>query len=694
MSKTVRVQTPKQDKPVGFYKENGKTRPITKKKGKSRRKVVRRKQLSKKDVASSAQVAELTRFMTGYLSGRNDVRVRFHGSNNLFAASDGYGAPIIMLPSWAGYELPMNGYETWRVYRQGTWHETQHIKYTPRGMYGLVPEVDGLHPNVAKTLVNIIEDRRIEDLGAEYHRGVGPERAYTQGYAYALRPKVDEIPVPEAQILEGFTQKMLIGRMKGEIPENYEEIVDEAVEYALEKLGEMKKHPAKSEKITDALEKLVKEVADKLKLVNTPPPEGQGQDPGQDGEGEEGEGQGQSQDGEGEDGEGGTPGPGQGQGDPDVGSGSGADEDDDEDDEALEGIEDEDDGLGKDIPHIDWDETFRAPTDPELAKKAKKDVDKQMEEFFDKEREDAEKAGRIERGDGDTDPGETYVEDIENAIKGTEDSRSEFESIQKGGDEPSELAGMFTPLSDLSPTGPYVDSKFKREMDKRLKAWRTGLSKKHGETGHMLDVDSLIRTKGQKKPKPFVKIQRRNVKGKKYLFVLDFSGSISNVQEEYKRAIINTMEALDTIGAKTAVFGFGGFNAAGSRTVGGFKVKTFEERRWRPVHASKVAGVTAAGNTPTGETYARLERYIKKNRPEYVITLTDGEANSTPAVADMNKQLKKHTKMVAFGIAGDQLEAGRIKRYFDDVDYRKSFTVSKDEIHKLPGKLVNMIAPR
>ncbi|MBC8223560.1 VWA domain-containing protein [Candidatus Bathyarchaeota archaeon] len=686
MSKTVRVQTPKQqEKPVGFYKEGGKTRPITKK-GPGRRKVVRRSNLSKKDVASSAQVAELTRFMTGYLSGRNDVRVRFHGANDLFAASEGYGAPVIMLPSWAGYELPMDGYETWRVYRQGTWHETQHIKYTPRGMYGLLPEVPGLHPNVTKTLVNIIEDRRIEDLGAEYHKGVGPERDYTQGYAYALRPKVDEIPVPEAQILEGFTQKMLIGRLNGMLPENYEEIVDEAVEYALEKLGEMKKHPAKSEKITDALEKLVEEVADKLKLVNTPPPDGQGQsqDPGQDGEGEEGEG--------------GTPGPGQGQdqgqGDPDAGSGSGADEDDDEDDEALEGIEDEDDDEPKDIPHIDWDETFRAPNDPELAKKAKKDVDKKMDEFFDKEREDAEKAGRIKRGDGDTDPSETYVDDIEKAIKGTEDSRSEFESIQKGGDEPSELAGMFTPLSDLAPTGPYVDSKFKREMDKRLKAWRTGLSKKYDKTGHMLDVDSLIRTKGQKKPKPFVKIQRRSVKGKKYLFVLDFSGSISGVQEEYKKAIINTMEALDTIGAKTAVFGFGGFDVAGSRTTGGFKVKTFEERRWRPVHASKVAGVHAAGMTPTGNTYARLEKYIKKNRPQYVITLTDGEANSTTAVADMNKQLKKHTKMVAFGIAGSEHEEERMKRYFDDVDYRKSFTVSTDEINKLPGKLVNMIAPR
>ena len=369
------------NKPVGFYKEDGKTRPLTKKKGQRRRKVVRRKPLSKKDVASSAQVAELTRFMAGYLSGRSDVRVRFHGANDLFAASDGYGAPVIMLPSWAGYELPMDGYETWRVYRQGTWHETQHIKYTSRGVYSLAPDVPGLHPNVSKTLVNIIEDRRIEDLGAEYHRGVGPERDYTQGYAYALRPKVDEIPVPEAQILEAFTQKMLIGRLNGEIPENFEEIVNEAVEHALETLGKMKKHPVKSEKITDAMEKLVKEVADKLKLVNTPPPEGQSQDQGQDGEGEEGQDQGQGQDEEGEEGPGG---PGQGQGDPVVpgaGSGSGADEGDDEADEALEGIEDEDDDGPKDIPHIDWDETFRAPTDPELAKKAKKEVDKAVEQI-------------------------------------------------------------------------------------------------------------------------------------------------------------------------------------------------------------------------------------------------------------------------------------------------------------------------
>ena len=735
MSKTTtkkRVRTPKKDdKPVGFYKKGGKTRPITRPKGKERpfEKIIRRSHLSKKEIASGAQVAELTRFLTGYLSGRPEVRVRFHGSNDLFAASDRGRVPEVYLPSWSGYELPVDGFETWRVYRQGTWHESQHLKYTPKGVYSLAPAIDGLSPKVTKTLVNIIEDRRIEDLGVEYHRGIGPERDYTQGYAYALRPKIDEIPIPESQVFEAFTQLMLIGRLNGKLPDEYQVLVDEAVEIALKYIEQMNKHPHKSKKIAEDMEKAVKEVVEKLKLKNLPKYDEDGE-----GEGEgEGEGQGdgpgghpemicehcgenmlgradrsdlgqrmlrsvstgkthkgtmscphcggknriavqEGEGGEGGDGSGGIPGPGGGES---VAGGGG------------NPLEDEDGNI--DIPHIDWDETFRAPKNPELAQKAKDEVEKKINEFFEKERKDAEENGRIKREDGDNDPHKTYVEDVEAAIKGTEDSRSEFDSIQRGGNEPSELKGMFSPLSDLAPVGPYLDSKFKKDMNKRLKTWRTGLSRKHETSGHALDVGAYINTKGHKKPKPFVRYNRRNVKGKKYLFVLDFSGSTSRVQNDYKKAIINTMEALDTIGAKVAVFGFGTFETAGMRTGGGFKVKTFEEGPWRGVHASKLAGVSSGGGTPTGPTYARLEKYIKKNRPQYTITLTDGSADSPDAVEVMNKKLKRHTKMVAFGIAGSEQYADTMKGYFDNVNYRKSFTVT--DVKDIPKKLVDMIAP-
>ena len=344
----------------------------------------------------------------------------------------------------------------------------------------------------------------------------------------------------------------------------------------------------------------------------------------------------------------------------------------------------------KDFPVVEWDETF-TPMDKKEADESRKEAKDKIEEFFDEEQEEAEKEGKKKRGK-DSDPDATYADDVEKARKGTEEARAEFDRIKKGGDEAPEIKGEFIPLTDVEDTTRYRDPGFKRDMSKRLKTWRTGAKAETAKSGRRVSPRAFV----AREKEPFRRLRRKSVKGKKYLFVLDFSDSISyhgSCETEYKKAIINTLEALDEIGAKTAVFGFGSFDIGGTRAEGHFKVKDFKEARWRPVHAQKVAGVRPGGNTPTSEAYSKLRRYIRKEKPEYVITLTDGEANDRLGVKNMNGELGKHTRMVAFGIAADGKVEEQMKAYLDAVKYDRSFTVTRDNIGEIPKQLIDMIAP-
>jgi len=741
-------------KPAGFFKEDGKTKPrYAPKKGKRKGKVVRRKRekVSHSEMASDAQVAEIARKLTTNFSDRGEpVKVLFHDEHNKFAANETGIQPLVMLPKWSKFNLPVEGYESWILYRQGTWHEAQHLKFSPRGLYRLNPDIPGLDPRISRALVNIIEDRRVNDLGVTDHVGAIPGRKYEQGYAAFLRADeerglgpLDQIEPPEAQIFEAFTQKMLLGGLNGSIPPEYEELVDDAVAYALKQIKKMNKHGKKSEEITAIMDKVAKKVADKLKLVKGPPQPPDGPDGPDQGmlcpncgkdmlqnalmntaigkvrtgkvtcphcgekseiavqEGGEGKGKGKgvpipipgggSGGGQGDDGDKGDDGD---EGDDDgEGGGQGDDDDGPQGPKTFPIIEDDDDGPQgpKTFPIIEWDETFTPMTKKE-AEKLKKEAEEKIEEFFDKEKEKAEKAGRTKRGKK-AKPGDTYAEDIEKAREGTEEAKAEFERIEKGNDPP-ELQGEFIPLTDVEDVTPYKDSTFRGEMRKRLKAWRVGAKAEKAKTGRRISPIGYVT--GAKKP--FRRARRKSVKGKKYLFVLDFSQSIRSQEKEYKTAIINVMEALDEIGAKTAVFGFGGFEIGGDRQQGHFKVKDFREASWRPVHAQKVAGVSANLNhTPTATAYKKLEKYIRKERPEYVITLTDGGANENHVATDvylgmvnrMNEKLGRYTRMVAFGIGNESAMQG----YFDHVKYDQTFTVDSRDIHLIPRRLIEMIAP-
>ena len=206
--------------------------------------------------------------------------------------------------------------------------------------------------------------------------------------------------------------------------------------------------------------------------------------------------------------------------------------------------------------------------------------------------------------------------------------------------------------------------------------------------GSILKVKQYIKTKGKY---PYITRIKKSAKGRKILFVADFSGSVHSFQEHYKKALVSALEVLDSIGVKTALFGFGGEPSGGDYFF--FKIKKFEEPKWTVNHAAKVAALQGYGGTPTDRAYRGLEKYIKEHRPDVVVTLTDGFPDSFSGTEEMVKRLKKYTKMVAFGIAGSEEEAERMEAKLKFFGYNKAFTITTDQMSRLPKKLVDLIAP-
>ena len=224
-------------------------------------------------------------------------------------------------------------------------------------------------------------------------------------------------------------------------------------------------------------------------------------------------------------------------------------------------------------------------------------------------------------------------------------------------------------------------------MNTALKEWKTGYVKKTGASGSKLSIKEFIRTKGEE---PFTTRIQQSAKGRKILVIADFSGSIQSFQNEYKKAIVSSMEVLDGIGSKTALFSFGGQEGGGS-TDGFFSVKKFEEPKWLQVHSAKTAVLTAEGGTPTADVYEGLSGYIRRHRPDVTLTLTDGGPNDPDLVKQEIAKLKTSTKMVAFGIGGNLEGAKQITTALDQFGYSKVFGVSN--VSEIPRKLVAMIAP-
>jgi len=661
---------------------------------------------------SYASINELTRYLGGYLSGERDVQIRT-SPQGFYACKVEEGEKTIFLPDWRTYDIPLSGVDKWRIYRNGEWHETQHLKYTPKDLW----QYSKFDPT-KRDIANIIEDRRIEDLGIQYHRGYIPEKIYANAVGFAMRPSVSDLwhKGEEEQAKgntyaadhyyaqahrEAYLQKLIVKNQKGTLPQDQQALVDEVTVHTEETLRDFnKKHPNLDRdmhcyEILDMLDKESNFVTEKLNLRNRQPPRN-------------------------------------------------AEED-------------------------DWQNTYTSSQAEKQRRENKQTPQRQqqqvkddMEKHFRDMKDKAEKKGRKSRSDAESgkmvcphcgkemfqtltcphcgyklemekkagkgevkpsmeDEAEFYVDDVDKAREGSKHVVEEFKNIQsgRGFELPEGLSTEWMPVADVKPTSPYSDPKFSNEMRLRMKDWRTGRKMEIEKTGQLVNVPAYVSTHGEKS---FSRLTRKTVKGEKYLFVLDFSGSMMGRQNEYKKAVINSLETLDGVGAKVAVFSFASTEdpekaLAGKvsgpdfrRSQGFYRVKTFEQGKWKPSDSGRVASLYAGYEcTPTARTYAELETYVKKHKPDIMVTITDGVPDEFARTAEQVQKLKRHTRMVAYGIAtkaddkyrqnnpSDAEKYDREKMEIMNQDlqglgYHRHFVVN--DVRDIPRRLVDLIAPK
>jgi hypothetical protein len=555
--------------------------------------------------ATVANVMDVTYFLSRYLSGKNNVVVSPSKSMAGFSAqvrrnTKGQTFYQLNLPHWSTFDLPVKGFDKYRIYREGVWHESCHVRYTPMGLFGATSQNPVIHD-----LVNIIEDRRIEDLGAKEWRGYVPERLYAQAYAWALRPSVDKLKTPEEQRYEAFIQRLLIGKYKGKLPKEDADIVEEVAKKVENELARIE-NEKNDWRIEKAVLDLAEEAAKKLNVTNVPDPR------------------------------------------PRSGSNS------------------------------SWEETFTE----QYANKQnvdEKEVADQIDEFF----KEKEKQAKKEEPEEEAKPTEITQGDVQQAKQGSVDVRSEYEKIQRKEPVDPDLM-QWQPVAAQSPASLYRDSRFINAMNTFLQAWKEGYKRIVGKSGASFSVKEYIR----KQDEPFITRLKKSVKGKKLLILADFSGSMTDHEPEYKRALISAVEVLDSIGSNLAFFTFAEDPAQGT---GFFRVKTFEEQKWTNTHSAKLAALEAGYNcTPTGSAYRALARYIQKHKPDITVTVTDGEPDSMLDASEMIARLKRHTRMVAFGISAPNAQAReRMERSLRDQGYHKSFAVTN--VYDIPPKLVSLL---
>jgi hypothetical protein len=372
--------------------------------------------------------------------------------------------------------------------------------------------------------------------------------------------------------------------------------------------------------------------------------------------------------------------------------------------------------IGKELEQRSWANNGEASMSPdETWESGKGDPEdnptEQMQKYLETVKKDAEEQGKKDRKDGeDQDPAEIYAEDVEQALnKEDAQARNEFEQFTSGKQLEKGMES-FAPVVEGESIAQYLDPVFKRKMNNKLREWRTGRSREVSEKSGRVSPRAIRRTRGKK---PYVKKARKSVKGEKYLFVVDFSGSISGMDQNYKKALINTLETLNSIKAKQAVVGFGGLKTERGPLQGHFKIKSFEEGNWNATHATKLAAMKPEGDTPTHRAYQNLTRYVQRHKPDKIITVTDGAPDSIDATNEAIKRLRnisRRSKFVAFGVipkAGTEIKlpwetyvvteqdekhaTEHLTASLKQQDYDDSFL--EKEIDKLPERIINLIAP-
>jgi len=213
----------------------------------------------------------------------------------------------------------------------------------------------------------------------------------------------------------------------------------------------------------------------------------------------------------------------------------------------------------------------------------------------------------------------------------------------------------------------------------KVKEWRTGWHEQHVRTGDEFDEEAYL--EGHE---PFFTDIKKVIKSR-VLILLDHSSSVSDIQQDYKKAACALCEVLWFLKVKFAMYAFNTVE----KQVMCWAIKP-EDVKWNNVAAKRLAQIQANGGTPLAEVYDKLLPIVNAKKPDIFLTLSDGEPSDPDAVRAMVKTFKSlGIKMVAIGLGPDTTRATIIANNLKLLGYERTLAVSR--LNDIPNKVLNVL---
>lgn len=136
---------------------------------------------------------ETLSFLCRAWSENKDARFRWAGAHQ-FSADTGKQVIFISNIRDTSVHPDLEGFNRWRAWRFLTFHESLHLKLSPRkGPKKVLESVSSSDPALLESLYRIFEDIRIESVGLETYVGYIPERDFFTAVNYVqFRRKLEE----------------------------------------------------------------------------------------------------------------------------------------------------------------------------------------------------------------------------------------------------------------------------------------------------------------------------------------------------------------------------------------------------------------------------------------------------------------------------------------------------------------------
>jgi len=243
----------------------------------------------------------------------------------------------------------------------------------------------------------------------------------------------------------------------------------------------------------------------------------------------------------------------------------------------------------------------------------------------------------------------------------------------------SESIGVQIPtVTNVDETVIY-DMSLINNLKTKFKELKSGWKEQHFNSGDEFDVENYIEGN-----EPFFIDVKKSIKTK-IVILLDHSSSIASDALEYKKATLALCEVLSFLKVKFAVYAFSTEN----RLVVCWSIKP-DNIKWNRIAAKRLAQIIANGSTPLAEIYDKMFPILQSKRPDFFLTLTDGEPSDPGAVRNMTKSLKRlGICMIAMGLGPNMIRATTIANNLRHLGYEKTIAVSK--LHDIPSKVIRIL---